>query len=111
MVEKSEPILILATFGTRANAEDTARRIIKRRLGACVNLLPSVTSFYEWEGALQEDEELVMLVKSGSAQQEALISLIVEGHDYDEPAVMVVPVNGGAAGFLKWAADQVGSGG
>ncbi len=50
MVEKTEPILIYATFGDMANAEATARRIIESRLGACVNLLGPMTSFFEWEG-------------------------------------------------------------
>ena len=52
MDEMAEPILIYSTFGDRANAEAVARMIVEQRLGACVNLLPGVKSYFFWEGQM-----------------------------------------------------------
>ena len=108
MDEMAEPILIYSTFGDRANAEAVARMIVEQRLGACVNLLPGVKSYFFWEGQMQVDDEIVLLVKSVKEQEAALINFITAHHGYQEPAVMVLPISGGAAGVLEWDRGQVG---
>ena len=109
MDEKCEPILIYATFGDRENASAVARGIIEMKLGACVNLVDEVTSYFEWEGELCQERELVMLVKTLRRVEGEVISYISDNHNYDEPAILTLPVNGGAAGYLAWAAGQVRS--
>ena len=107
MGEQQEPIVIYSTFGELENAKDVAHRIIRARLGACVNIVPNIVSVYEWEGAVHEDDEMVMIVKSSKSRQAELIEMIKHHHSYDEPAIMVVPVIGGSASYLKWAAGQI----
>lgn len=104
---ETEPILIYVLLGSQENADLIARRIIEARLGACVNLLAGVKSIYEWEGDIAETSEIAMFVKSVKAQEAKLIELIAKLHDYDEPAIVVLPITGGAEGYLSWAAQQV----
>ena len=89
-----------------AKAESLARRIVKARLAACVNLLPGV-SHYRWKGKLHRDAETLMLIKTSSAKLPALKKWVRENHPYDVPEFLVVNVAAGAANYLSWLRDQV----
>lgn len=108
MSDADQPIVIYATFETMENAKAVAHMIIKQHLGACVNILPNVISIFEWEGDVTEAAEVVVIVKSCHSREAKLIALIGKHHDYDEPAIISLPVVGGAATYLDWARDQVG---
>ena len=52
-----------------------ARALLEARLIGCANLLPGARSLYWWEGELQDDAEVVMLMESPLAcVEEALCS-------------------------------------
>ena len=107
MIDGEAPIVIYASFDDLALAKRVARVVIESRLGACVNVLPGVVSVYEWEGTVEEGDEVIMLVKSLKNKEKELIQLISDLHNYDEPAIVSFPVVGGAASFLEWAQGQV----
>jgi periplasmic divalent cation tolerance protein len=107
MDEKSEPILIYATFGDRENALTVAHGLIEARLGACANILDNVTSVFEWEGKIGEEGECILLVKTLHRLENRVIDYISEQHSYEEPSILVIPITAGAEGFLNWAAGQV----
>lgn len=62
-----------------------ARALVDRRLAACVNVLPGVVSIYHWEGAVQEDAEVLLVVKTGRAQWADLVGFLKTEHPYDTP--------------------------
>lgn len=108
MTKSEEPIIIYATFGDLENARQVARRIIEERLGACVNIIPGAASFYEWEGKIEEQSEMIMVIKSLKGYELSVIGMIEALHSYDEPAIITLPVLGGAVSYLDWASKQVG---
>lgn len=106
MTQNDKPVLIYATFPRGPLAEQVGRDLVEGRLAACVNILPTMTSIYRWEGALQRDEETVMVVKSTAARSEAVMQAIIRQHPYDTPAVLVLPIEGGSRAFLDWIARE-----
>ncbi|GJM02399.1 MAG: divalent-cation tolerance protein CutA [Rhodomicrobium sp.] len=110
MEDAAEPILIYSTFSDLANAETVAERLIAERLGACVNLIENVKSFFEWEGKLQKEHEIVMLIKTVRRLEADVMDFITRHHSYNEPAILVLPITGGADGYLEWAVGQVKQG-
>ncbi|MEO2240929.1 MAG: divalent-cation tolerance protein CutA [Euryarchaeota archaeon] len=99
-------MLVYSTAGDREEAKRIARRLIEEGLAACVNLWP-IESVYEWEGEVEEDEEVALLVKTTAERAERVVRRIVELHSYDVPAVLVIPVLGGHGEFLEWVREQV----
>jgi periplasmic divalent cation tolerance protein len=93
--------------------EDAAGRIadalVLEGLAACVNLLGPVRSVYVWDGAVQHDTEVTLLVKTTAAAVAALTARIVALHPYKLPEVVAVPVaaDEGHAPYLAWVAAQV----
>ncbi len=98
--------LIYTTFPSREAAEEAARALLEARLIACANILPGMVSLYRWEGALERAEEVVMLLKTTAARAEAAVEAVAKAHPYEVPAILLLPIEGGAASFLAWIGAQ-----
>jgi periplasmic divalent cation tolerance protein len=85
-----------------------AREIVERRLAACVNVVPGVTSVYRWQGAVHEDPESTLLMKTRVSLVEALTVAVRELHPYEVPEVIAVPLEQGAGNpaYLAWVLDE-----
>ncbi|NQU61214.1 MAG: divalent-cation tolerance protein CutA [Rhodospirillales bacterium] len=95
--------LIYVTVGTREEAAEIGKALVESRLCACANILPGpTTSFYWWEGAVQEDEEVSVLLKTRDDLVEKVVAKVKELHSYDCPCVVAVPITGGNPAFLNW---------
>lgn len=88
-----------------AQADALALGLVEARLAACVNSLP-VRSVYRWDGAIQQAEEVLLLVKTTSDRLPALAAWISEHHAYDNPEVLALPVDAGAPSYLAWLAEE-----
>lgn len=84
-----------------------ARRLVRDRLAACVNLLP-VRSVYRWEGAVQEEEEATLLIKVSEAGLTRLVTALEELHPYDVPEIVVleVDVERSLDAYVDWVREE-----
>lgn len=83
-----------------------ARLLVSQRHAACVNLLPSVTSIYSWEGQLEESEEVLLLIKTRTACVTDVIAAVQANHPYDCPEVVSVVMGESSELYLSWLAAQ-----
>jgi periplasmic divalent cation tolerance protein len=85
---------------------ETARRIgrtlVEERLAACVNVVPGVVSIYSWKGSIQEDDEVLCLLKTSPERFPELRARLLELHPYDVPEVLGFSVDDGSAAYLDW---------
>jgi len=103
----SEPLLVLVTAGSQAEAEAIAGALVAERLAACVNVVPGITSIYRWQGEVQRDQEWLLLVKSRRDVLEDLVRRVRELHSYDLPETIALPLVGGSAPYLAWLVGEV----
>lgn len=108
MPDDNAPILVYTTLETLADAQKLGRALVAAGLAACVNIFPTMTAIYEWEGALSEAQESAMLIKSRQGVQQRLLAEARRLHPYDTPALIVLEVAGGDAEFFRWIAAQTG---
>lgn len=97
----------LITAPSPEKAREIARSLLEERLVACVNLVPSVTSLYWWEGQIQEDSEVLMIVKTDATRLEPLQQRLPQLHPYSVPELVVLPVEGGLPAYLEWVRASV----
>lgn len=103
------PLLIFCTCPDQTTAERIAETVVRERLAACVNLVPGLTSIYRWEGQIQRDTELLLLVKTRAAVYPLLEARIRELHPYQVPEIIALPIQTGSATYLDWIADNTGA--
>ena len=101
--------IALTTFPSREQAEQLAERLVAERLAACVNVLGPVASIYRWEGKVEHDEEVLLLIKTTGAGVEPLKTRVLELHPYDTPEFLAFEVAAGSSGYLDWVARSVAS--
>ena len=111
MSDRGEYLLVLITAPDLHTAQNLGRTLVEKRVAACVNLVPGLVSIYTWDGAVQEDQEVLLLVKTRSDLLESqLIPLVSELHPYDLPEIIGVPIQAGEKGYLNWIASSVSQG-
>lgn len=95
-------VVILVTAPDKRVATRLARALVEERLAACVNVLPGVTSLYRWEGAVQQEGEVLLVIKARGRDVEAIGARVTELHPYDVPEVVATEVVGGSRRYLDW---------
>lgn len=104
----SDPLACLVL--TTAPDEEVARRIahglVERRLAACVNLVPGLTSVYRWQGRVEEASELLLIAKTTPARLAELEIALGELHPYDTPELVVLRPEHVGARYLAWLAEE-----
>jgi periplasmic divalent cation tolerance protein len=91
-------------------AEGIAKGLLEKRLVACVNALPGAVSRYWWRGALQRDEETLLLMKTEASRVPEVIAALKGLHPYEVPELLALPVDAGAAPYLAWVRREATSG-
>lgn len=101
-----EFIVVLITAGTTEEGEKIANALIDHRLVACVNIVPSVKSFFLWEGKTDVASEVMLVAKSRRSLLDKIIDHVKKVHSYKVPEIIALPVIGGFADYLKWVEES-----
>lgn len=94
--------LILCTCPDRECAEQIARQLVEQQLAACINILPSITSVYQWQGEIETAQEHLLMIKSHRDRYAALEQKIKSIHPYDVPEIIAFMIERGSTDYLKW---------
>lgn len=100
-------LLILCTCPTREAASAIATALLEERLAACVNQLPGVKSLYRWEGRVEDDDELMLLIKTTASQYPAVEAMIRSLHPYEVPEIIGIPLTIGSDAYFDWIRNSV----
>lgn len=93
---------MLCTVPSDAVAETLARTLLDERLVACVNVLPGVRSLYRWQGKIEDDRELLLVMKTQASRYPALEARIRALHPYEVCEVLAFDASAGSAPYLAW---------
>ena len=106
----TEALLVLTTCGNAEQADQLAKALVTKRLAACVSRVDGIVSTYRWESKLQQDREVLVLIKTTRECLDAIEASINDQTDYDLPEILAVCVDSGSAEYLKWLAAAVSPG-
>ena len=100
---------IYVTFGSLKEARRIGDQLVKNRLAACTNIIPTIYSTYVWKNKTITDKECSMIVKTSKLKVKAAIEFIVKRHSYECPAVSAFPIESAHVNFQKWINEQTKS--
>jgi len=99
--------IVLTTAASEEEAHKVARALVERRLAACVNIVPQMTSVYRWHGDVEEAREWLLIVKTTAAAFDQMRYAIAELHSYEVPECVCLTIEDGAPNYLEWIAESV----
>ncbi|MDB4972321.1 MAG: CutA1 divalent ion tolerance protein [Myxococcaceae bacterium] len=94
--------VVLCTVPTEQVAEAIARTLVEERLAACVNIVPGIRSIYRWQGKVEDDRELLLIIKTQQSCFHALEARVRALHPAEVCEVIALEATGVAAPYLAW---------
>lgn len=100
--DASDCLVVLVTVGSPAEGERIADALVTEALAACVNIVGPIRSVYRWEGQVQRDEELLLIIKTRAGLFAQLDTRVRALHSYQTPEVVALPITAGSQAYLDW---------
>ncbi len=94
-------ICVIYSTVPKVRSKELARRLLAKRLVACVNILP-VRSLYRWNGEDCDEEEHLLIIKTKKDRADRVISTLRGMHPYEVPEIIALPVIAGHLPYLAW---------
>jgi periplasmic divalent cation tolerance protein len=99
-------ILAFSTCGTVAEADRIAGKLIEEGIAACVNQLPGVTSTYRWQGKVEHQCEVLLMIKTVRSNFEQLHARLQTLHSYELPELISIPLVDASEPYLDWVREN-----
>jgi len=100
-------MIVFCTVPSKEEGERIARALVEEGLCACVNRIPSLTSYYVYDGRFCEDAEELLVIKTLPDRYERLERRILELHPYEVPEIIAVEIAAGSSAYMKWLGDAL----
>ena len=94
--------IVFCTVPDTDTGHRIASQLVEYGFAACVNLIPGIESVYRWKGRLEKASEILLMIKSRSADYTEVEAAISALHPYELPEIIAVPLSNGSAGYLDW---------
>jgi periplasmic divalent cation tolerance protein len=106
-VRADEIVVVMVTAPSAEVGERIAAAVVPEHLAACVNIVPGLRSIFVWQGKVEDEREVLLLMKTRADRLGALEARVRELHPYTVPEFIALPVVAGHRPYLAWVADSV----
>lgn len=103
----SDVCVVLVTAPSMEKGAELARTLVDESLIACANLVPGVRSIYRWKGELNDDTEVLVVMKTRADRFAAVEARIRSLHVYEVPEILQLDVKAGHQPYLDWVMGSV----
>jgi periplasmic divalent cation tolerance protein len=105
-VRPDDLMLVITTVAAEPDAERLVGALLEQRLVACGNVLPGVASIYRWQGQVQREAELIVLLKTTRSRVDEVLKAAARLHPYEVPELLAVAIDGGSAPYRRWVKEE-----
>lgn len=106
-MEQHNYIVVFITTKDTEEAQKIAVALLKRRLAACVNIVPEVNSRFWWQDKLDSAKESLLVIKTKDTLLPDIIKSVKKIHSYTVPEIIALPIVGGDQDYLDWIDNEV----
>ncbi|MBY0439500.1 MAG: divalent-cation tolerance protein CutA [Burkholderiales bacterium] len=99
-------LLVMTTLPDAAVAATIARALVERRLAACVSVQPPCLSVYRWRGAVEQAQEVPLLIKTTADRYPALEATLRDMHPYEVPEIVALDTAQGLPAYIDWVFSE-----
>ena len=101
-------IQVQTTCDDRETLEKIAELLVNRKLAACVQIIGPITSYFRWEGKVDNAQEFVCYIKTRAGHFETVAAIVNELHSYDLPQIIALPIVSVTDEFANWITEETG---
>lgn len=83
-------------------ASSIADSLVNNKLAACVNIVKGIESVYQWQGKIEHDKEILLIIKTKQSLFSPVEQAIQKQHNYELPEIIAVPIEAGEKNYLNW---------
>ncbi len=105
---ESEYLVVLVAVSDIDTGVQLGRRLVEEQLAACVQVMPSGTAIYRWQGELYVEPQVQLLIKTRKKTWQGLRARVVELHADEVPEILALPVVDGLPEYLSWLDESTG---
>ena len=105
--QNSRAVVVFVTAPSGRQAARLARDLVRRRVAACVNVIPQVESVFWWKGAIDRCRESLLVIKTSASCVPRLKAVVLQLHPYEVPEFLALPILSGHQPYLKWIQTSV----
>lgn len=98
-------LIVLSTAPDAETAARIGRTLVEESLAACVNVVPGLRSIYAWQGAVQDEAEVLMIIKTTAERFPGMKERLVGLHPYELPEVVALSPAAGHDAYFRWVAE------
>ncbi|MBI1978174.1 MAG: divalent-cation tolerance protein CutA [Candidatus Omnitrophica bacterium] len=106
---QQRPYLVLSTVSSKKEAKKIADMLVRKKLAACVNIVPNVSSIFKWKGKVDQTRELLLVIKTDAQCFKRLEQTIRKNHSYQIPEIIGIPIGWGYRAYLNWINQSIKS--
>lgn len=106
-MDLDEVVIVLTTIPDEVDRGAFADKLVRDRLAACVSILPTMESTYQWKGSVEQARERQVLLKTMRSRLDALYAAVRSQHPYDVPEWLVLGASGGSDAYMSWVRQSV----
>ena len=99
--------LVYITTSGEDESKKIGRMVVEERLAGCINIIPTIESFYWWKGEIEEDNESILIAKTKVSNVENIIKRVKEIHSYENPAILAIPIINGSKEYLDYLDAEI----
>ena len=108
MVHDIQPVVVTTSIDKEDVAHKLAELVLEKRLAACVQILPPVTSLYWWKGQIAKDKEYLLNMKSDRKLFDRLVKIIRSVHSYEVPEIIATAIVEIDQEYSNWMKEELG---
>ena len=102
-----DPIVVFLTAANGEEATRLADLLIGAHLAACVQILPEMESVYRWQGQIERQSEILLIVKTARGKFAELEREVRALHSYETPEIVAIPIVTGSQPYLDWLSESL----
>jgi periplasmic divalent cation tolerance protein len=103
-----DEIVVFITASNEDEAARIAKALVEAKLAGCVNIIKNIRSIYSWQGKVEDETEVLMIVKTQKSIFDSLMKKVKELHSYTVPEIIAMPIVKGSEDYLKWLREVTG---
>ena len=102
-----EYIVILITTNSSVSAKEIGESLVRRKLVACVNIIPKTRSIFRWKEKIEKTDEVLLILKTKRKLFDKIVRQVKEMHPYEVPEIIGLPIICGNRKYLGWIEKEV----